>query len=300
MEASDMVDTACASANRQVLLDTFSSIVVCVEYGRLIYDNLKKVIIYLLPAGTFCELWPILFPVLFGLPQPLSSIEMIIISMLTDCIASMSLIKEKPEADLLLRPPRRPTKDRLTNTKLLLQAYFIIGIPMLVCACAMAFRVFSSYGIPFSSLWLSYGNVVVNGVAVDPTQFKEILAHVQSTYFVTLVFMHYGTLFMIRTRRLSIIQQPPIGPRKTRNLYIFGAMAITLVLMLLFLLTSFFNKIFDTRAPSVEYWFIRTSAFCVLTDLVAFGFGAGLVLWDETRKFFVRRYPRGFLAKIAW
>jgi len=32
----------------------------------------------------------------------------------------------------------------------------------------------------------------------------------------------------------------------------------------------------------------------------ALGFAAGLVLYDETRKFFVRRYPKGFLARIAW
>jgi sodium/potassium-transporting ATPase subunit alpha len=224
-----------------------------------VYDNLKKVIIYLLPAGTFCELWPILFPVFFGLPQPLSSIEMIIISMLTDCIASMSLIKEKPEADLLLRPPRRPAKDRLTNAKLLFQAYFIIGIPMLVCANAMAFRVFARAGIPFSSLWMSYGKIVVDGVPVDPVYFKELLDQAQSTYFLTLVLMHYGTLFMIRTRRLSIVQHPPIGSKRTRNPYLFVVMLITISMMLLFLLTSFFQNIFRTRAPRIEYWFIRTS-----------------------------------------
>src|SRR5271169_453729 len=142
-------------------MESFSSIVVCIEYGRLSFDNLKKVILYLLPAGTFCELWPILFTILFGLPQILSPIEMIIISMLTDCGASMSLIKEKPEADLLLRMPRRPEKDRLANGKLLFQAYCFIGLPMMVCANAMAFRVFSQAGIPFSSLWMSFGNIQV-------------------------------------------------------------------------------------------------------------------------------------------
>src|SRR5271155_253829 len=226
----------------QVLLESFSSIVVCIEYGRLVYDNLKKVIIYLLPAGTFCELWPILFPVFFGLPQPLSSIEMIIISMLTDCIASLSLIKEKPEADLLLRPPRRPSKDRLTNLKLLCQAYFFIGVPMLVCTCSMAFRVFSQAGIPFSNLWMSYGTIRdAAGNPVDPADFQDILYRAQSTYFLTLVLTHYGTLMMIRTRRLSIIQHPPIGSKRTRNLYLFGAMLITISMMLLFLLTSFFH-----------------------------------------------------------
>jgi sodium/potassium-transporting ATPase subunit alpha len=239
---------------------------VCIEYGRLVYDNLKKVIIYLLPAGTFCELWPILFPIFFGLPQPLSSIEMIIISMLTDCIASMSLIKEKPEADVLLRPPRRPSKDRLTNTKLLFQAYFIIGVPMLVCACSMSFRVFAREGLPFPNLWRSYGDIKVNGVTITQEYYQQALYHAQSTYFLTLVLMHQGTLFMIRTRRLSIVQQPPIGSKRTRNLYLFGAMIISVSLMLLFLLSSPFQTIFNTRAPSLEYWFIRKPPIFVSTN----------------------------------
>jgi sodium/potassium-transporting ATPase subunit alpha len=238
-------------------MESFSSIVVCIEYGRLSFDNLKKVVLYLLPAGTFCELWPILFTIFFGLPQILSSIEMIIISMLTDCVASMSLIKEKPEADLLLRMPRRPEKDRLANSKLLFQAYCFIGFPMLVCANAMAFRVFSQAGIPFSSLWMSFGDVRVNGVPVDPEFFQNTLYQAQSTYFVTLVLMQWGNLLMTRTRRLSIIQQPPIGPRTTRNLYIFLAMLFTLSILVLFVFVTFFQNVFHTRDVTVQYWFIR-------------------------------------------
>jgi sodium/potassium-transporting ATPase subunit alpha len=88
MEAADMV-----------LLDTFSSIVVAVQYGRVVFDNLKKVchhvilqqglsffltlyvqvISYLLPAGSFAEFWPVMTSVCFGLPQILSSFLMIIV-----------------------------------------------------------------------------------------------------------------------------------------------------------------------------------------------------------------------------
>src|SRR5271154_207220 len=240
-------------------MESFSSIVVCIEYGRLVFDNLKKVILYLLPAGTFCELWPILFTVFFGLPQPLSAIEMIIISMLTDCVASMSLIKEKPEADLLLRMPRRPEKDRLANWKLLLQAYGFIGVPMLVCANSMAFLVFEDAGIPFSSLWLSFGNIRVNGVPVDPVLYQNTLYRAQSTYFVTLVLMQWANLLMTRTRRLSIIQQPPIGPQTTRNLYIFLAMLFTISCLVLFVFVTFFQNVFQTNDVNVQYWFIRMS-----------------------------------------
>ena len=62
IEAADMV-----------LLESFSAIVEAVQYGRVVFDNLKKTIVYLLPAGSFAELWPVMTNVLFGLPQVLSS-----------------------------------------------------------------------------------------------------------------------------------------------------------------------------------------------------------------------------------
>lgn len=68
IEAADMV-----------LLDSFAAIVEAVRYGRLVFDNLKKIIAYLLPAGSWSEFWPVFTNVIFGLPQILSSFLMIII-----------------------------------------------------------------------------------------------------------------------------------------------------------------------------------------------------------------------------
>lgn len=68
IEAADMV-----------LLDSFSAIVEAVRYGRVVFDNLKKTIAYLLPAGSFSEFWPVFTNLVFGIPQILSSFLMIII-----------------------------------------------------------------------------------------------------------------------------------------------------------------------------------------------------------------------------
>lgn len=68
IEAADMV-----------LLDSFSSVIEALRYGRMMFDNLKKTISYLLPAGSFSEFWPVMTNVLFGIPQILSSFLMIII-----------------------------------------------------------------------------------------------------------------------------------------------------------------------------------------------------------------------------
>lgn len=68
VEAADMV-----------LLESFASVVEAVRFGRTMFDNLKKTIAYLLPAGSFSEFWPVMTNVAFGLPQILSSFLMIII-----------------------------------------------------------------------------------------------------------------------------------------------------------------------------------------------------------------------------
>jgi tryptophan-rich sensory protein len=62
-----------------------------------------------------------------GLPQALGS--MIIICVVTnDVLPALSLVYEKPEADLLQRKPRDRGADRLANSRLLCHAYFFLGI----------------------------------------------------------------------------------------------------------------------------------------------------------------------------
>ena len=83
-----------------VLLGSFHSITEGIHIGRLVFHNLQKFIAYLLPAGSWSEIWPVLLNVFFGVPLPLSSFLMIIICVFTDLLLSLSLIMEKEEFDL--------------------------------------------------------------------------------------------------------------------------------------------------------------------------------------------------------
>src|SRR5271169_497653 len=73
--------------------------------SRLVFQNLQKVIAYLLPAGSWSEIWPVLLNVFFGVPLLLSSFFMTIICVFTYLFLSLSLIMEKEEFDLLSLPP---------------------------------------------------------------------------------------------------------------------------------------------------------------------------------------------------
>ncbi|GAB7352874.1 hypothetical protein MBLNU459_g3471t1 [Dothideomycetes sp. NU459] len=269
IEAADMV-----------LLDSFAAIVEAVRYGRVVYDNLKKTICYLLPAGSFSEFWPVITNVVFGLPQVLSSFLMIIICCFTDCAAATAIAYEKPEADVLNRPPRNAKKDRLVDWKLILQAYGFIGVIETTLSFTMAYWYAQRRGLAFGDLWFGFG---ATPSSMDSDTMTAILNEASSIYFVNLVVMQWFNLLAIRTRRLSLLQHP-----LWRNFYLLPAIIFAFVIAIFFLYVPKFHGVLGTTTVPVENWFLPMA------------FGIGLFLLDEARKWAARKYPTGFIARIAW
>ena len=277
-------DVAVEAAD-MVLLESFAAIVEAVKYGRVVFENLKKTICYLLPAGSFSEFWPVITNVVFGLPQVLSSFLMIIICCFTDCAAATAIAYEKPEADVLLRPPRNSKKDRLVDWRLILHAYGCVGVIETISSFSMGYWFLQRQGASFSQLWFGFGNTP-NGMTSD--QYSGLLAQASSIYFVTLVVMQFSNLLAVRTRRLSLIQHPPLFRKATRNIYLFPAIAFALAIAFFFNYIPKFQQVLGTAQVPVIQWFLPLS------------FGMGVLLLDETRKWTVRRWPGGVTAKLAW
>lgn len=106
-----------------VLMGGFDSIPEAIRMGRLVFQNLQKVIGYLLPAGSWSEIWPVLVNAFLGTPLPLSSFLMIMICCFTDLFPCLALIMENEEYDLLSQKPRNARKDHLINFKVYLKYY---------------------------------------------------------------------------------------------------------------------------------------------------------------------------------
>lgn len=259
-------------ASDLVLLDSFTSIVEALLYGRLVFENVKKTICYLLPAGCYSELWAVLLNCLAGFPQVLSSFYMIIISCITDCIGSMIISFEGPEKNLLLKKPRCVSGERLVNWKLLVHSYIVFGTFDCFSAMLLAFLNFTRNGVPFNTL-NSYGNYS------DPQKINNLLPRSSSIYFVHLVIMQFFNLLVVRSRYISLFQN-----LSWRLLIIFPIFAST------FIWTNIpaIKKALVSGTVPVEYYFI------------SMGFGLVLVAFDETRKLIVRNYPKSFVAKMAW
>lgn len=109
-------DVSKQAANMILLDDDFSSIVVAIEEGRTIFDNLKKSICYTL-SSKLPEMMPFLTFVVLDIPLALSAVTILCIDLGTDLIPAISLAYEFPESDIMLRKPRNIYKDRLINSQ---------------------------------------------------------------------------------------------------------------------------------------------------------------------------------------
>ncbi|MFH1644366.1 MAG: HAD-IC family P-type ATPase [bacterium] len=109
-----------------VLLDNnLSSIDAAVRIGRTIFDNIRKIIVYLL-ADSFSEIILIGVSILMGLPLPLLAAQIFWINLVTDGFPSLALTMEPSEPEVMEEKPRAKDEPIInTEMKVLI---FLIGI----------------------------------------------------------------------------------------------------------------------------------------------------------------------------
>ncbi|KFX97613.1 hypothetical protein V490_02711 [Pseudogymnoascus sp. VKM F-3557] len=259
-----------------VLLDKFDSIIDAIRLGRLVFQNLQKIISYLLPAGSWSEIWPVLMNVYFGFPLPLSTFLMIIICVFTDLFLSLALIMEKEEFDLLELPPRKAKKDHLINLKIYAQSYLFVGVMETVCAHAMFFLyMYKHAGIPFHALALAFEDYSEGFYGYTTAELTHFNTVGQSVYFVTLVFLQWGNILSIRNKRLSILQADPIRKQR-RNPWLLAGMAMSLAIAIFVTEQPGIQRIFGTAKVPLEFWFIPLPL------------ALGILMMDEIRKLVVK------------
>ncbi|PWN31554.1 K, P-type ATPase [Meira miltonrushii] len=271
-----------------VLMGSFSSIVEGIRLGRLVFQNLQKVISYLLPAGSWSEDWPVILNVFFGCPLPLSSFLMIIICCFTDLFCCLTLIMEREEYDLLTLPPRNPKKDHLVNAKVYGQSYLFIGMLMTITAHSMFFLyIYQAAGIPIDKMFFAFAHYSDGYYGHTQAELNHFLNTGQCVYFVTLVIMQMGNLLSVRNKKLSILQADPIR-KSRRNLWIFVGPLVSLSIAIFVTEEPGLQNLFNTASVPIKHW------------LIPIPLALGLLLADEMRKLLVRSFPNGPIAKIAW
>ena len=252
-------DVAKESADMILLDDNFASIVAAVEEGRAVFENIRKFLAYIL-TSNIPEIVPYLAFVLFKIPLPLTVVQILAVDLGTDMLPALGLGAERPEPDVMRKPPR-PRHERLLNWPLLLRAYLFLGV--LEAAAAMAAFFFVLYGAGWH-----YGQALLH---LDPLYRQATTATLSA-----IIVMQVMNVFLCRSSRASLLARGISGNR----LILFGV-AVEIALILLIDYTPWGNRLFGTAPLGWEVW------------LFVIPFALMMLMLEEGRKWLARMPPRG-------
>lgn len=112
-----------------LLNDNFATIIKAIAEGRKIFDNIRRMLFYLL-STSLGEVMTMIGALLLGLPLPVAAIQILWINLVTDTALVLPLGLEPAEEGHMKRPPRRP-KDPLLS-RMLLSRMGVIALTMAV------------------------------------------------------------------------------------------------------------------------------------------------------------------------
>ncbi|MFC2095107.1 cation-translocating P-type ATPase [Candidatus Bipolaricaulota bacterium] len=110
-------DVAKDSADMVLVDDNYASIISAIEQGRVIYDNIRKAVFYLLTCN-FAEIAILFIATLLGWPAPLTAIQLLWLNLVTDGAPALALALEPEEPGIMKRPPR-PTNEPIIDRRML-------------------------------------------------------------------------------------------------------------------------------------------------------------------------------------
>jgi len=244
-EASDII----------LLDDNFATIISAIEEGRVVYENIKKFITYIL-TSNIPEILPFIAYVLLPIPLPITVIQILAIDLMTDILPAIGLGNEPPEADIMQRPPRR-RDERLVSLHTFVRSYAIVG----PAEAALAFTTF--FTVLFSNGWHWGAAVASNDL---------LYLEASGAFLATIIFCQIGNVMACRTNRQSAL------PHLIRlNRWIVAGLLAEIGFILLAVYLPLLYPIFNTAPLSISAWEIIVAAPFVI------------FLIEELRKLLVRK-----------
>ena len=243
-------DVAKETADMILLDDNFATIVNAIEEGRAVYANIRKFATYVLSSNV-AEVVPYLGYGMFGIPLALTIPQVLAVDLGTDMVPAIALGAEKPHPGGMDVPPR-PKTERLMNVGLLLRTYLFLGLIEAGIAMTAFFWFLFEHGWRWGTplAW------------TDP-----LYRQATAVTFAAIVMGQVANVFACRSERVSTFRLGFFS-----NPFIFGGIAVELILLALIIYTPPGQAIFGTARFPAWVW-----------PPMILG-AAGLLLAEEVRK----------------
>lgn len=219
-------------ADLVLLDDNFNTIVEAVRRGRIIFDNIRKVLLFLL-TDAFSTMILVGGAVLLGLPLPLLPAQILWIKLAESSLPAMALAFDEVDENLMQRKPRKKDEPLINNEMKKLILFYAVVMDSLL------FFIFYYF-------WNSTGN----------------LDFARTVTFVALGMNTFFYVFAIRGFRLPVYK---LNPFDNKFLLLTLAMGMSLILVAVYI--PVFNKLLQTVPLGSSEWKLLIS-YAVLSIIV--------------------------------
>ncbi len=241
-------DVSKEAADMVLLDDNFTSIVAATEEGRIVYDNIRRFIKYVL-GSNIGEVITIASTPLLGLAGvPISPLQILWMNFVTDGLPALALAMEKGEPNVMQRPPYKPRESIFARG---LGLYMMrVGLVLAIVTIALM-------------LW-GYNHTHQPGYPGNPDTWKTMV-------FTTLCLAQMGHAWAVRSQSKLTMELSPFS-----NPFLLWAVVLTTILQLLLVYVPVFQNFFGTYPLSLTEM------------LVCIGFSSLVFVWLEAEKLFFR------------
>ena len=212
---------AAKEASEMVLADdNFASIAAAVREGRVVYDNLQKALLHVLPTNGG-EALTVIAAILLGYQLPMTPVQILWVNMATSVTLAIALAFEPAETDVMARPPRSISEPIVARFGL----WRMVLVTMLMVVTALGLFIYDiSQDVPIE---------VARTTAVNMIVMAEVFYLFNARY--------------LRASSLSI--EGLFGSRP-----VLVTIGIALLLQVAFTYLPFMQVLFETRGLSFIEW----------------------------------------------
>lgn len=212
-------DVAKSAAEMILADDNFATIVGAVREGRVIYENIKKAVYFLLSCNIG-EIVGILLAILLRMPVPLLAIQILWVNLVTDSLPALALGMEPAEPGVMNRKPREKE-----------EGIFVKGMKTTILFEGLIIGV-------FTLLAFNYG-----------VNFNGSLGQGRTMAFATLSLSQLFHVFNFRSLQDSIFKKGLVI-----NKFLLGASALSGLVQLAVMLIPSFRPIFKIVPLDIKHW----------------------------------------------
>ena len=221
--------------------DAFSSIVAAVEQGRVIFNNIRKFVLYLLSCNM-AEIMIVGMASVVNAPLPIRPLQILFLNLITDVFPALALGVGEGDPHIMDRPPRDPEEPILARR----HWFTITGYSTLI-------------------------TIGVLGVlALALMQFGMARDRAVTLSFLTLAFAQLWHVFNMRDTDSGFLRNDI-----TQNPYVWGALALCTVLLLIAVYVPFLANLLSLANPGATGW-----ALVLIGSLMPWAVGQTLHAFD--------------------